>query len=259
MPVQFNEEVIRAASIGVYSVHGLLIKLGLKGSGANHRTYKRLIAEYNIKFEPAPLNHRRPATIRPISDYLVKNGPHITSGDLRRKLIAAGLKREQCENPKCNLGPEWCGKLLRLHLDHIDGDHFNNELKNLRILCPNCHSQTETYGALKQKKIKEPKPPRIKTTILIPKRQCKKCGGPVSTRSILGLCRKCFVRPRKVENRPTIEVLQAQVDELGYGKTGKLYGVSYRCIMKWLGKSKPAINSADLDATLACGNDNTGD
>ena len=40
---------------------------------------------------------------------------------------------------------EWRGQLIVLQLDHIDGDHSNDERRNLRALCPNCHSQTETY------------------------------------------------------------------------------------------------------------------
>lgn len=50
----------------------------------------------------------------------------------------------------CNLTPIWNGKPLSLQLDHIDGnkktDH-DNRRENLRLLCPNCHSQTDTYGS----------------------------------------------------------------------------------------------------------------
>lgn len=47
----------------------------------------------------------------------------------------------------CGIGPKWYGKSLTLQLDHINGDNKNNSLENLRWLCPNCHSQTETWGS----------------------------------------------------------------------------------------------------------------
>ena len=53
------------------------------------------------------------------------------------------------ECTSCALGPEWNGRPLTLELDHIDGDRLNNELTNLRLLCPNCHAQTETSNRRK--------------------------------------------------------------------------------------------------------------
>ncbi len=56
----------------------------------------------------------------------------------------------------CNID-EWRGKPLHLQLDHIDGDRKNNTRENLRSLCPNCHSQTDTYGGRNKGKNKERK------------------------------------------------------------------------------------------------------
>lgn len=40
---------------------------------------------------------------------------------------------------------EWMGKPIPLELHHKDGNHYNNDLSNLEILCPNCHAQTDNY------------------------------------------------------------------------------------------------------------------
>ena len=68
--------------------------------------------------------------------------PNTKSGDLRARLIADGIKLAECE--WCEI-TEWRGLPAPLELDHIDGNHQNNALVNLRILCPNCHAQTPTY------------------------------------------------------------------------------------------------------------------
>lgn len=61
---------------------------------------------------------------------------------IKNKIIKNNLIPYECA--ECNIS-EWNGQPLSLHLDHIDGDNSNNQLSNFRFLCPNCHSQTETY------------------------------------------------------------------------------------------------------------------
>ena len=53
------------------------------------------------------------------------------------------LLEYKCQN--CGCDGNWQGGTIALEIDHIDGDNTNNELSNLRYLCPNCHALTETY------------------------------------------------------------------------------------------------------------------
>ena len=61
------------------------------------------------------------------------------------KRLLIELHGEKCT--ECNLCNLWNNKPLCLQIDHIDGNSDNNEVKNLRLLCPNCHTQTLTYGS----------------------------------------------------------------------------------------------------------------
>ena len=74
--------------------------------------------------------------------YILKKDSTYQSNKLRKRLLDEGIKEYQCEI--CKLS-DWMGKLIPLELDHIDGNNSNNEITNLRLICPNCHAQTDTY------------------------------------------------------------------------------------------------------------------
>lgn len=68
---------------------------------------------------------------------------------LRRYILKNELIPYRCAICGC---VEWQGKTLSLELDHINGMNNDNRLENLRFLCPNCHSQTTTYGSRNQQR-----------------------------------------------------------------------------------------------------------
>lgn len=70
-------------------------------------------------------------------------GTNSTISGMRDYLIDKFGEKCSC----CSIGPIWNKKRLVLQLDHIDGDSDNNHRKNLRLMCPNCHTQTDTFGA----------------------------------------------------------------------------------------------------------------
>lgn len=75
-------------------------------------------------------------------DILAGKYPNYQTYKLKNRLISEGYKINICEI--CNI-TNWNGNILNMQLDHIDGNPHNHKLDNLRLLCPNCHSQTETY------------------------------------------------------------------------------------------------------------------
>jgi 5-methylcytosine-specific restriction endonuclease McrA len=79
--------------------------------------------------------------IIPVEIYLNNEKP-IKSNELKLKLYESKLKEKQCE--ECNI-IKWNDKEVIFELHHIDGDNHNNNLSNLKVLCPNCHSQTEHF------------------------------------------------------------------------------------------------------------------
>jgi hypothetical protein len=88
--------------------------------------------------------NKKPSKIIPIDDIIIKNKyPEYQTFKLKKRLIKEGYKKNICEI--CNLGTIWNNSHIEMELDHIDGNRTNHLLNNLRIICPNCHSQTKTY------------------------------------------------------------------------------------------------------------------
>lgn len=147
-----DEQLIKSVKTNDTMI-GVIRSLGLSESGGNHVSIRKHINRLNLD-----TSHflgkawvRNPIRNHPnkieLTDILVKDSTYSTS-NLRIRLIKEGIKEEKCEICKLT---EWLGEKLSFELDHINGDRYDHRLENLRILCPNCHSQTETWRGRNKK------------------------------------------------------------------------------------------------------------
>lgn len=81
----------------------------------------------------------------PLIEILEGNHPGYDVYQLRRRIVEEQILKYVCGI--CGLLPVWNGNALTLQLDHINGDRYDHRKDNLRFLCPNCHTQTETWGS----------------------------------------------------------------------------------------------------------------
>lgn len=123
---------------------------------------------------------------------------------------------------ECGCATIWNNKPLKLQIDHIDGDNLNNKIGNLRLLCPNCHTQTDTYSGRKLRKV-------------VADNYCMDCGKEVHRSSVR--CRKCHAKLAHVGHQPKIdwpsnEELELLLKTTPRQRLGKILGVSDNAIKK---------------------------
>lgn len=153
---KYTKELLEPIVQSSVSIAEVIRRLGLKPSGGNHRMISTRLRFLNIstghfkgqgwaKGESAITNSAiaRLAVQKAIPDEVVfvKNSPLIYGQRIIKRMLKLGWKY-QCS--ECGLSG-WRGKTISLHLDHLNGVSNDNRLENLRLLCPNCHSQTPTY------------------------------------------------------------------------------------------------------------------
>ena len=151
---RWTDEQLRAAVAASKSVARVIKSLGLVAAGGNYVQVQRRIAELELDtshFTGMGWNVGmafRPKPPVPLSELLVENR-WVGSYQLKRRLVAAGLKQLRCE--LCGWAERASDGRIPVELDHINGDTRDNRLENLRVLCPNCHSLQPTHRGLNKR------------------------------------------------------------------------------------------------------------
>ena len=150
------DELKRAIASSV-SVRQVLQKLNVKAMGGNYRVFHKAVRHFKLDtshFTGMNLTGRKlPPRRRTLAEYLVKNSD-VQSFRLKRYLLDQKILKAVCA--ACS-NTSWLGQPIPLELDHINGDHRDNEFANLRLLCPNCHALTSTYRGKNRGKHMAPK------------------------------------------------------------------------------------------------------
>ncbi|MGW3951396.1 HNH endonuclease [Streptomyces sp. NPDC004752] len=144
---KWTREILQAAVSASSTMSEVLRHLGIDVVGGHHTHISRRIKAYDINTSHFRVpkrgdvrRHRAPEGL--LVKQSAANARRMQSSRLKRALLKHGIE-ERCA--MCGMAPVWLGEPLPLEVDHIDGDWRNNEIQNLRLLCPNCHSTTDSY------------------------------------------------------------------------------------------------------------------
>ncbi|MEW2381346.1 hypothetical protein AB0873_04540 [Micromonospora sp. NPDC047707] len=147
---RYTPEALAEAAAAARSVTEVMRLLGVRLSGGSHAHISRQLKRFGVDtshFTGQAHNRGRRGERRTTSSQLLvrlPEGSRRTPGTRPKWALGTIGGPEECE--ECGTGAIWRGRPLTLHVDHINGDFLDNRPPNLRLVCPNCHSQTPTYA-----------------------------------------------------------------------------------------------------------------
>ncbi|MEU5597271.1 HNH endonuclease signature motif containing protein [Streptomyces sp. NPDC020298] len=149
--VRWTREVLEGAVVASTNMCEVLRRLGLEVVGGHHSHISRRIKAYGIdtshfasvvRTKRMTDNRRRRTPGEILVEDTSPQARRLPSRRLKRAMSEVGVE-ERCA--LCGVEAVWLGEPLPLEVDHINGDWRNNRVENLRLLCPNCHSTTDSY------------------------------------------------------------------------------------------------------------------
>jgi hypothetical protein len=236
------------------SFSDVLRELGLKTFCGNFKTLKRHLNLQKISTDHFRRINKRSGKVfkTDLNKILVKNSNYVNTTRLKHRLLKSGFLKNVCEI--CGIKDEWQGQPLKMILDHINGDHQDHRIENLRMVCPNCNSQLSTNCG-KNIKIKKKiyycscgkilNSRKRKTGLCIecykkeknrgirkgPKYNCPKCKNKVWKKK--NLCKNCAGLLRRRVKRPSKEKLELMIDKYPMTIIAKKLKVSGKAVKKW--------------------------
>lgn len=230
-------DILKEIVLNSTSITNVLREIGYTNprSGRNRSELKRRLISEKIDFSHFDGSKRNSSNSKlPLDEILVENSTYTSIHRLKNRLINEGYLEYKCE--KCGNIGEWNGVPLSLHLDHKNGVNNDHRIENLRFLCPNCHSQTETYAGKNMEKAQNVKPVKI-TKVEIPKDttiyKCANCGIKISGKGKSGLCLKCFNEKSIKVEKPSKEELIKLIKCNSFLELGRQFSVSDNTIRNW--------------------------
>lgn len=258
MKYKFTKEQFEKAVKKSLSIAQVCRELGIVAVGGNYKTVHSKIKLWEIDishFTGAAWNvgeRYRPVKEKaPLSEICIENSTYTSSNSLKKRLYAENVKEAKCE---CCGITEWQDKPISLELDHINGINTDNRLENLRILCPNCHSQTHSFRGKNQKSainkqrldnynnrnnidftkvkpIKEPKPFKIR--VIKPKNKCLICDNLVKVNKNKYCSYECS-NIANAKNVPSKEdIILAFEKYKNFLQVSNYFNVSDNAVRKW--------------------------
>lgn len=256
---KFSDDVFIELVKSSFSIREVCTKLGIAGSGGSYRTFhlrtERLkldISHFTGQGYLKGKTHNWGKSI-PLEEILIENSKKVLGHSLKKRIIKYGLLINECD--ECKLKNIWNNKPIVLQIDHINGNHFDHRLENLRLLCPNCHSQTLTFCS-KNSRIIGPiyKKELVGKATVIPiikeLKKCSICSSEVKDYRAK-YCVKCYrdhrselqshyVRKTKIE-WPSVNELLERLKTTSYLQLGHELGISDNAIRKHLKYHKQKI------------------